>query len=69
MPKETYYMAKETYSYGKYSVRTVDGQCGQFRYAGICRSLLPCNRFLLTLTHTSGMLVLVGLFCLIIGLF
>ena len=42
------------------------------------RSLLPYDRSLLTLTHTSGMPVLVGLlymiyilglFCLIIGLF
>ena len=35
------------------------------------RSLFPYGRPLLTLTHTrtSGMLVLVGLFCLIIGLF
>jgi len=32
-------------------------------------SLVPRNRSLLTRTHTSGMLVLVGLFCLIIGLF
>jgi hypothetical protein len=35
------------------------------------RSLLSCGRPLLTLvhTHTLGMLVLIGLFCLIIGLF
>ena len=39
------------------------------RYASVSRSLLPYNRSLLARTHTSGMLVLVGLFCRIIGLF
>ena len=33
------------------------------RYASISRSLLPWNRSLLTLAHTSGMRSLMGLFC------
>ena len=49
---------KETYLYGKRDLFTWQK-----------RQKININRSLLPLPHTSGMLVLVGLFCLITGLF